>query len=105
PAAPVYSKNEKSFTLKDGEYSGRLQDAGVEPEPVYLVDTVYGDVTGDGADEAMVVLTVNIRGTAIPYYVYVYTINGNKPKLLWSFDTGDRAQGGLRRVFAEAGRL
>src|SRR5206468_902530 len=25
PAAPVYPKKEKPFTLKDGEYAGRLQ--------------------------------------------------------------------------------
>ena len=105
PAAPVYSKNEKPFTLKDGEYSGRLQDGGVEPEPVYLVDTIYGDVTGDGVEDAIVVLTVSIRGTAIPYYVYIYEIERAKPKLLWSFETGDRADGGLRRIVAENGKL
>lgn len=47
----------------------------------------------------------NVRGSAIPYYVYVYGIHRDKPKLLWSFETGDRAQGGLRRVFAENGQL
>jgi len=52
-----------------------------------------------------VVLTESIRGSAIPYYVYVYGIEWDKPKLLWSFDTGDRADGGLRRAFAENGKL
>jgi len=51
------------------------------------------------------VLTENIRGSLIPYYVYVYGIERDKPKLLWSFNTGDRAQGGLRRAFAEMGNL
>ena len=105
PAAPVYSKKEKPFTLKDGRYIGRLQDGGVEPEPVYHVDTIYGDVTGDSVDEAIVVLTVSIRGTAIPYYVYIYGIERNQPKLLWGFETGDRSDAGLRRVFAEHGDL
>jgi hypothetical protein len=70
-----------------------------------LVDEVFGDVTGDGIEEALIVLTVSIRGSAIPYYVYVYAWNGTKPKLIWSFETGDRADGGLRRVFSESGDL
>jgi hypothetical protein len=69
------------------------------------VDVVYGDVTADGSEDAMVVQSQNIHGSAIPYFVYVFTMNGAKPKLLWSFVTGDRAQGGLRRVFAESGNL
>ena len=71
PAKPVYSEGEKSFTLEDGEYAGRLLDGAIEPYPVYLVETVYGDVTGDGSEEAMLVFTISIRGTAIPYYVYI----------------------------------
>jgi hypothetical protein len=53
----------------------------------------------------MLVLFENVRGSAIPYYVYVYAIERDKPKFLWSFETGDRAQGGLRAVFAENGKL
>jgi hypothetical protein len=105
PASPIYSKHERPFTLKDGRYPGRLQDGGVEPEPVSLVDVVYGDVTGDAIDEAILVLTVSIRGSAIPYYVYIYGIERSKPKLLWSFETGDRADGGLRRITADSGKL
>ncbi len=106
PAAPVYQKNEKPFTLKDGEYAGRLQKGGgAEPEAVSLVDTIYGDVTGDGVDDAIVVLTENIHGSAIPYFVYVYGVEGNKPKLLWSFYAGERGDGGLRQVVADRGEL
>jgi hypothetical protein len=76
-AAPIYTNGEKTFTLKNGQYSGRLYGGAVEPEPVSLVDTIYGDVTGDGVDEALVVLTESIHGSLIPYYVYVYAIERN----------------------------
>ena len=105
PAAPVYRKNEKPFTLKDGEYAGRLQEGGAEPEAVSLVDTIYGDVTGDSVDDAIVVLTENIHGSAIPYFVYVYGLERNKPKLLWSFYAGERGDGGLRQIVADRGEL
>jgi hypothetical protein len=70
PAATIYPKREKPFTLKDGEYAGRLQSGAVEPYPVSLVDAFYGDVTGDGIDDAILVLTESVRGSAIPYYCY-----------------------------------
>ena len=105
PAKPIYPEGEKYFTLRNGEYAKRLRDGAIEPYPVSLVELVYGDATGDGNEEAILVLTENIRGTAIPYYVYVYTMKRKTPKLIWSFETGDRAQGGLRQVFAENGEL
>jgi hypothetical protein len=89
---------EGSFTLKDGK------EPNVE-EPCSVIDVIYGDVTGDGNQEALVVQTQSIRGSASPYFVYVYGVEGKTPKLLWSFYTGDRAQGGLRRVLAENGNL
>ncbi len=105
PAKPIYTNDGQTFTLKNGSYAGPLATEAGITEPVYLVDTIYGDVTGDGVDDALIVFTVNIHGSAIPYFVYVYAMDGTKPKLLWSFDTGDRAQGGLRRVFAENSNL
>jgi len=87
-----------TFTVKDG------REPNVE-ESRSVIDVIYGDVTADGTADAMVVQSQNIRGSAIPYFVYVFTMNGAKPKLLWSFATGDRAQGGLRRLFAHSGNL
>jgi hypothetical protein len=92
PDLPDYSSSKaKHVTLKAGQ--GR---------PSYIN---YGDITGDGVEEAMVVLSVENRGSAIPYYVYVFTEENRKPKLLWDFETGDRADGGLRQVYAENGQL
>ena len=86
------------FTLKDGREP-------TEDDPRGLVDVTYGDVTGDGNEEAFVVHTQSVRGSAIPYFVYVYTMNRSKPKLLWSFYAGERGDGGLRQINAENGEL
>src|SRR5262245_30069795 len=72
---------------------------------VHLSRVSYCDVTGDGQEEAIVVLSILTGGSAMPNCVYVYTWDQRRPKLLWAFDTGDRADGGLRRVKAENGRL
>jgi hypothetical protein len=109
-AEPIY-EGSKTFELKDGHYEGPPILVPCELprsdcyQPVSLVAVAYGDVTGDGVEEAMVVLTESIRGTAIPYFVYVFAIEKGRPKLLWAFATGDRAQGGLRQVYAENGEL
>lgn len=105
PAKLIYSTGEKSFTLQNGKYQGRLSDGADIPYPVSLAYLTYGDITGDGAEEAMVVLFENVKGTAIPYYVYIYTLEKGSPKLLWAFQTGDRGAGGLRQVYAENGEL
>ena len=84
---------QKTATLSPGEVS-----------PGFLT---YGDMTGDGVEDAAVAIGISIRGSAIPDYVYIYTIvNGSPtPKAIWDFETGDRGDGGLRNVYGENGQL
>lgn len=67
------------------------------------VATKFFDVTGDGDDEAVVVLKIETGGSAIPQVAYVFTWKAGKPELIWPFRTGDRADGGLKNAFAENG--
>lgn len=96
----------ESFTVRDGEFTEGSPEQGASGEMSLLLrSVVYGDATGDGAEEAMVVLSVVTGGSSIPHVVYVYTLEGEYPKLLWAFYTGDRADGGLRQVRADKGRF
>lgn len=70
-----------------------------------FVTAKYLDVTGDGADEAIVVLKIETGGGAVPQIVYVFEWKGEKPELIWPFRTGDRADGGLKDLRAENGEL
>ena len=104
---PIYGA-QGTFRLKEGVYEGPVIPELPPPdnyESISLVAVAYGDVTGDGTEEAMVVLTQSTRGTAIIYFVYVFAIEKQQPKLLWAFATGDRAQGGLRKVYSDQGDL
>ncbi len=69
------------------------------------VTTKYLDVTGDGQDEAFVILKIETEGNAIPQIVYVFEWKADKPELLWYFRTGDRADGGLKDFRVENGEL
>ncbi len=66
-----------------------------------LVTVKYMDLTGDGADEAIVVLKVETGGSAVPQIVYVFEWKNGAPEQIWLFRTGDRADGGLKNFFAE----
>lgn len=69
------------------------------------VTTRYGDVTRDGVDEAFVILKIVTAGSSIPQIVYVFTWKNDQPELIWHFRTGDRADGGLKNIYADGGKL
>ena len=66
---------------------------------------VFGDITGDGNEEAIITLDINTDGSAGVDQVYIYTLKNRRPKFLWGFEGGDRAEGGLRQAYAEDGGL
>jgi len=109
PNSPIRSVDFENFTYPEigsrGIFTFKNGDEPTEDDPRSLVDVVYGDVTADGTEDAMVVHSRSIRGSAIPFYVYVYTANGKKPKLLWSFYAGERGDGGLRQISADRGEM
>jgi len=90
----------KDLTLEDGTRPLVKEKIGAA-----LVVTRFGDATGDGVDEAFVILKILTAGSAIPQIVYVFTWKDEQPELIWHFRTGDRADGGLKNIFAENGKL
>lgn len=106
------------MTLVNGRRQPKVIDVGSEPSDeermvakaerrigMSYVTTKYLDVNNDGQDEALVILKIETAGSAIPQVVYVYAWKDNKPELIWTFRTGDRADGGLKDLRAENGML
>jgi hypothetical protein len=86
--------------------NGRQPENGADPEWRYVLDDVsFGDVTGDGREEALVTITAETGGTMVPHWIFVYGAGSRGPELLWAFASGDRAAGGLKAVYAEGGTL
>jgi hypothetical protein len=69
------------------------------------VATKFADATGDGADEAFVIVKLETGGSAIPQIVYVFEWRDEQPELIWYFRTGDRADGGLKDIRVENGEI
>ena len=87
-----------AFTLRNGKF-GNWQNG------MTLKRVVYGDVTGDVVDEAIVTLFANTEGSAAITHVYIFTLQHDRPTVLWGFEGGDRAWGGLRQAYAQNGQL
>lgn len=67
------------------------------------VTTKYLDMTGDGQDEAVVIVKIETGGNAIPQIVYVFDWKDGAPELIWHIRTGDRSDGGLKDIRVENG--
>lgn len=90
----------KEFTLENGARQVTKEKVGIS-----FVTTLYGDANADGQDEAIVILKIDTGGSAIPQIVYLYSWKENAPELIWSFRTGDRADGGLKNIWTENGSV
>ena len=66
-----------------------------------LDEISYGDVYGDQYDEAIVSLNVLTDGNQTRHAVYVFAIIRNRPRVIFFLESGDRAEGGLRRAYAD----
>lgn len=90
----------EKFALVDGKKERTESEDGAR-----LGKIEYGDVTNDGEEEALLRISPDTGGNCQCEMVFVYTLENGKPKLLWSFDTEDRAAGGLKKTYAEKGKL
>ena len=109
PKLPTGKCSMNEVHLTDGKYQAPETVARKIPiTDCWSVDfggVSYVDVTNDGEEEAIVQLYAEAGGTESSEDVYIYTMRTGSPVLLWKFATGDRADGGLRQMFAENGSL
>lgn len=87
----IFEKKEK-LTLKNGEF-----DRNTEDDKLFFTASAenYGDLDGDGSEEAVVLTMMNTGGTGNFSSGIIFTMKGGKPVVLTEFEGGDRAYGGL----------
>jgi hypothetical protein len=110
PQLPSGKCSMHSIRLRDGKWGSveRFSPRVVPPGGCWEVTmghVIYGDMTGDGQEEAVIVLYAEVGGTESANDVFIYSLRNRRPVLLWKFWTGDRADGGLVKLYAENGQL
>jgi hypothetical protein len=87
-------------------YSPSQDELERERAPLISVDSItYGDLDGDGMEEAAVHLNYSTGGTQNWDFLYIYELGRGRPKLLSVLESGSRGYGGLVRTSIEAGLL
>lgn len=99
------TKSKNNERNNDKEKENKVESPSLRRIGLTLVATKFFDVTGDGDDEAVVILKIETGGTAIPQIVHVFSWKDGKPVLVWPFRTGDRSDGGLKNLYATGGNL
>ncbi|MES1242996.1 MAG: hypothetical protein ABUT39_15375 [Acidobacteriota bacterium] len=122
PAADIHKVDFRNFTYRpscadfeSSEANVPVQIAGgkLEGKPGSALEgiffdveeVIYGDLDGDGSDEAVVRTNCNTGGTGQFDEGFVYGMKDGKPVLLGRIPGGDRASGGVRCVRFESGAL
>jgi hypothetical protein len=88
--------------VRDGEYA-RTQ--GEEPFDFRVFAVSFGDLTGDGRDEAAVAASCNTGGTGQFSEGMVFAMRDGRPELIARVEGGDRAYGGIAGLAIERGQL
>jgi len=96
----------KKVTVKSGEFFEEKEMDGFTDRFYFKASPAeYGDLNGDGQDEAVILTVCNTGGTGNFSEGFVYQMKNGKPALLVRIEGGDRADGGLRSAKIENGLL
>jgi hypothetical protein len=68
-------------------------------------EPIYGDVTGDGQEDAVIQSHCNTGGTGQFTEAYLYALHLGKPILLAIIEGGDRGYGGIRSIEIKNGTI
>ena len=96
----------KKIAVKDGKfYREAKPDKDIFTMYFAIYGTSYGDLDGDGKDEAVILSICNTGGTGNFTEAYVYSMKNGKPMRIMLLSGGDRAFGGLRKAWFNKGLL
>lgn len=99
-------EDKRKVTVKDGEFSEIKEVDGYPDRFFYGVsEPNYGDIDGDGAEEAVLISICNTGGTGNFSVGHVFGMKNGKAEEIATIAGGDRAYGGLREIKIENGLI
>ena len=89
----------REITLHDGKFEEeRDEKRGLNNLVLQLENVTFADLSRDGNEQAIVTLGGISVFNRFVGVTFVYAAKNGTPVLLWQQETGDRADGGLRRL-------
>jgi hypothetical protein len=104
PWYPSFLKHAQAreITLHDGKFEEeRDEKRGLNNLALQLQNVTFADLSGKGNEQAIVTLGGISVFNRFVGAIFVYAAENGTPVLLWQQETGDRADGGLRRLAVE----
>jgi hypothetical protein len=96
----------RELKLQNGKFDAKEDmHSDVKNLHVEFENVSYADLAGDGQGESIVTLGGVSVFNRFVGAVFIYRIENGKLKLIWHQETGDRADGGLRRIALEGRTL
>ena len=91
-------ENTVKITVADGKFQ---RESSENTDPMYyaIYGIEYGDLDGDGREEAVILSMCNTGGTGNFTEAYIYKLQDRTPKRIMLLSGGDRAFGGLRKAW------
>jgi hypothetical protein len=118
-AAPGWAATTRSVRTRDwrnGEYDlggRRVVFAGGRHEELdhdrscsvclTIREVTFGDVDGDGTEEAILLIDSNLGGAGTSLDAYIFGLVDDQPRLRAQIEGGDRGEGGLQSVSVASG--
>lgn len=103
----TYASGEESIVVKDGEADIVVDEESGIHGSFSVWPPVYGDVDGDGSEDAIVITAFNGggSGTFTSGEFFVLRAGATEPVRLGAIPGGDRADGGLSTIRIEGGKV
>lgn len=79
-----------------------VQESNIEG---FQVTPAFGDLTGDGVEEAALRVYYGMGGSGSFTGVFVYSLDGGAPRRIAAVKGGDRAEGGIKSARIAGGEL
>ena len=96
----------QTITVKNGEFAMEKKMEDYTDRLWFRIFEIsYGDIDGDGSEEAVVLSVCNTGGTGNFSEGFVYKLRSRRPVLVTRIAGGDRAYGGLRTASVSNGIL
>jgi hypothetical protein len=106
PSCAGEGNQSEKITVKKGAFSREKEVDGYTDRFYFSVLSVeYGDLTGNGQEEAAINTVCNTGGTGQFTEGLIYTMKAGKPALAVRLLGGDRADGGIRELTISSGLL